>query len=77
MHGSVNLTMPYTYQFAGKLDEATMDMMGKPRCGMPDVKKDNMQKRRKRRFALEGSRWNNNQPITWKITQFTPRFEPS
>lgn len=40
----------------GKVDRATLNMMRKPRCGVPDVE-DGTFKSRKRRFNVFGSKW--------------------
>ena len=42
----------------GIIDEDTMELMRTPRCGLPDVKvEDGAAGTRKKRFALQGSRW--------------------
>ena len=41
----------------GKLDNATINLMAKPRCGDPDVIPGGQKLRRKRRYALAGSKW--------------------
>ena len=48
-------------RFAGinetcKLDQATISLMGTPRCGMPD-KSPADKARRKRRYTLHGTYW--------------------
>lgn len=40
----------------GKVDAATLNMMKKPRCGVPDVE-DGAFKTRKRRYSTFGSKW--------------------
>ena len=40
----------------GKYDDATKEMMEKPRCGMPD-KQAGDKSRRKRRYNLQGTKW--------------------
>ncbi|KAL9970686.1 hypothetical protein ACROYT_G023097 [Oculina patagonica] len=46
------MSLPVT----GKVDSATLNMMRKPRCGVPDVE-DGTFKSRKRRFSVFGSKW--------------------
>ncbi len=45
----------------GKLDEATLELMNKPRCGFPDVAE----------FVLQGSKWNKTH-LTYGYQNFTP-----
>ena len=51
----------------GKFDDATKLQMQQPRCGLPDVIGSSDSARRKRRYALQGSRW--------PKTDLTYRFE--
>ncbi|KAH9376619.1 hypothetical protein HPB48_005830 [Haemaphysalis longicornis] len=46
----------------GKLDEATMAMMKRPRCGVPDVIGH---AERVRRYALQGAKWDKTE-LTWR-----------
>ena len=41
----------------GIIDEDTLELMRTPRCGLPDVKEEDRVVRRRKRFALQGSRW--------------------
>ncbi|CAH1239960.1 MMP16 [Branchiostoma lanceolatum] len=56
----------------GEMDEATMEMMSRPRCGVPDMNGTNSLARR-RRYALLGSRWTI-QDITYRITGYTQKL---
>ncbi|KAK3727483.1 hypothetical protein QZH41_006424 [Actinostola sp. cb2023] len=61
-------------QFAGinetcKLDQATISLMGTPRCGMPD-KSPADKARRKRRYTLHGTYWRK-KDITYRIKGYT------
>ena len=44
----------------GMLDEATLELMGRPRCGFPDTAE----------FTLEGRRWNRNN-LTYAFREFS------
>ena len=41
----------------GLLDEKTKEYMIKPRCGMPDINEDETSYRRKKRYTLQGTTW--------------------
>lgn len=41
----------------GIVDDETMKMMEMPRCGMPDFGRSDRTKRRRRRYAVQGSVW--------------------
>ena len=41
----------------GIIDEDTLELMRTPRCGLQDVKEEDRVVRRRKRFALQGSRW--------------------
>ena len=41
----------------GVVDDKTMEMMEMPRCGMPDFGRSDRTKRRRRRYAVQGSVW--------------------
>jgi peptidoglycan hydrolase-like protein with peptidoglycan-binding domain len=49
-------------EVTGELDAPTADLMGRPRCGFPDVSAD---------FTLQGSKWNKTN-LTYAFNEFTP-----
>ncbi|KAF7657313.1 hypothetical protein LDENG_00028930 [Lucifuga dentata] len=49
-------------QITGKLNAATLELMKKPRCGIPDIKVG--------LFATHGARWNKND-LTYRIENYT------
>lgn len=54
----------------GIIDEETRKMMKTPRCGHPDKLSDDLEnKNRKRRYALQGSKWPKSN-IRFKITKY-------
>ncbi|CAH0563528.1 unnamed protein product [Brassicogethes aeneus] len=50
----------------GILDETTKKLLKKPRCGMPDKKTVQTSGRRRKRFALHGSKWPKTD-LTWTV----------
>ena len=42
----------------GKVDEKTMEMVQLPRCGMSDFGRSDSTRRRRRRYAVQGTHWN-------------------
>jgi matrix metalloproteinase-14 (membrane-inserted) len=47
-------------ELTGKLDKLTLELMQLPRCGVRDIidaPSGSERRRRRRRYALEGSRW--------------------
>lgn len=58
-------------ELTGKLDKVTLQLMQLPRCGVRDTigAGAESRRRRRRRYALEGSRWR--KPVlTWAITKY-------
>lgn len=59
----------------GQIDLRTMEMMEKPRCGVPDQvgmgSVTRRRRRRRRRYAAQGSKWPKT-AITYRINDFTP-----
>ncbi|KAG5854706.1 matrix metalloproteinase-25 [Anguilla anguilla] len=55
----------------GKLDEDTLALMATPRCSLPDIvgPEDMLKKRRRKRYALSGLRWDKTD-ITWSVHSF-------
>lgn len=55
----------------GMMDEDTIKLMKRPRCGMPDSPKSgdfsatNRLRRRIRRYVIQGPKWSNTS-ITWR-----------
>ncbi|XP_046456168.1 uncharacterized protein LOC124203539 [Daphnia pulex] len=62
-------------KITGKLDEATKELMNKPRCGVPDRIRPGSSRTRPKRFALEGSHWPKKK-LTYKIKKYTPDMSP-
>ncbi|XP_061185416.1 matrix metalloproteinase-24-like [Saccostrea echinata] len=56
----------------GILDKATVDMMGKPRCGVKD-NVGNANKARRRRYALHGSKWSE-KDLTFRISKYSDKM---
>ena len=61
----------------GKLNEETMEMMKRRRCGVKDIQEDGKFQNktevitvlRKKRFALQGSRWKT-RSLTYRVTKY-------
>ena len=53
----------------GTVDKHTMEMMKMPRCGVKDNVGEGAKLRRRKRFALQGSRWSKTR-LTWSIGRF-------
>ncbi len=53
----------------GDLDEETVELMNTPRCGVRDIIGPGTQARRKKRYALQGSRWRTKN-LTYRITKY-------
>lgn len=56
----------------GLLDNATIELMQRPRCGLPDhstnsicFPKSNHTRRRQRRYVIQGQKWSTND-LTWR-----------
>jgi len=56
----------------GAVDNHTMEMMEMPRCGVKDQVGQGAKLRRRKRFALQGSRWPKTR-LTWNIGRFPSR----
>ncbi|KAG8201980.1 hypothetical protein JTE90_027453 [Oedothorax gibbosus] len=52
----------------GNLDDATLNMMEKPRCGVRD-KSGSTASKRKKRYAIQGSRWHMNN-LNYRISKY-------
>lgn len=62
----------------GILDDHTLGLMSKPRCSLPDIvgSEDMLRKRRRRRYALSGLKWDKKQ-LTWSIHNYpSPATSP-
>ena len=57
----------HSLPISGILDEATIEMMNKPRCGFPDNPTAGLSSR----FIAQGNRWNRT-VLTYRVTNFTP-----
>ncbi|XP_043228035.1 stromelysin-3-like [Amphibalanus amphitrite] len=53
----------------GVMDDATVAKMQQPRCGVPDKAAPLKRQRRRKRYALQGSRWRN-KALTYKIVNW-------
>ncbi|XP_051969151.1 matrix metalloproteinase-17-like [Xyrauchen texanus] len=60
----------------GELDKDTLKLMGTPRCSLPDIigMKDMRKRRRKRRYATTGLRWEKSD-LSWSIHNY-PSLHP-
>ena len=56
-------------EVTGELDGETMRMMRTPRCGVKDMVHDESAVTRRKRYALQGSRWKVS-TITYKISKY-------
>jgi matrix metalloproteinase-14 (membrane-inserted) len=58
-------------ELTGKLDAYTLELMQLPRCGVRDTIAAGTEsgRRRKRRYALEGSRWKESR-LTWAVNKY-------
>ncbi|EDO41167.1 predicted protein [Nematostella vectensis] len=56
-------------QETGIMDAATKSKMEQPRCGLPDIVGTSENARRKRRYALQGSRWEKSE-ITYRFASY-------
>ena len=54
---------------SGELDEATLELMRTPRCGVRDIIGHGATARRRRRYVLQGSRWRVNS-LTYRVTEY-------
>ena len=70
----------------GLMDEETLEMMKKPRCGTKDIKDGEFseirlerRRRRRKRFVLQGSMWriDDSAPLIYNIHKFTEQLENS
>uniref|UniRef100_T1INB6 PNPLA domain-containing protein n=1 Tax=Strigamia maritima TaxID=126957 RepID=T1INB6_STRMM len=57
----------------GILDNSTMTMMNMPRCGVKDKVGYGLEAKRKKRYALQGSRWRVND-LTYRISKYPSRL---
>ena len=53
----------------GELDDETIELMNTPRCGVKDNVGPGDDAKRKKRYALQGSRWKKD-TLTWRISQY-------
>lgn len=53
----------------GTLDDATISMMQRPRCSLPDIIGTSELMRRRKRYALSGTVWSKSQ-LTWRVRSF-------
>ncbi|XP_066579272.1 matrix metalloproteinase-25 [Amia ocellicauda] len=58
----------------GKLDKATMSLMERPRCSLPDIIGTSELLRRRKRYALTGLTWSRTQ-LTWSVDSYPNRSQ--
>ena len=63
-------TCPFCSVHIGNLDNETLNLLEKERCGNPDTdafytNQPHLNRRRSKRYALNGEKWPSNQ-VTWK-----------
>ncbi|XP_067949426.1 matrix metalloproteinase-14-like [Watersipora subatra] len=58
----------------GVMNNSTLEMMNRPRCGVSDKMGTNRFSHRKRRYALQGSKWFS-QNLTYHIANYTHRLQ--
>ncbi|XP_061779764.1 matrix metalloproteinase-24 [Nerophis lumbriciformis] len=61
----------YGIPVTGVLDDATLQWMRRPRCGLPD-QPHRSRRQRNKRYALTGQKWRDKK-ITYSISNFTPK----
>lgn len=49
----------------GEIDNETLKLMGQKRCGRPDREGDEEYMHRRKRFAIQGSKWEHTN-LTWR-----------
>uniref|UniRef100_A0A8D8YNF7 Matrix metalloproteinase-16 n=1 Tax=Cacopsylla melanoneura TaxID=428564 RepID=A0A8D8YNF7_9HEMI len=60
----------------GVMDKTTLALMEKPRCGLPDTPTPLDRRRRRRRYILEGRKWDHTD-ITWSLrTERIRNYDP-
>ena len=70
----LNFQQYYGLKQTGELDDATLELMGRPRCGDPDIY-DNY---RPSKFVLtNGDTWRNKQDITYDILKYSNHLSRS
>ena len=57
-------------EVTGKLDEPTLELMGKPRCGVPDIPVSDADGNASK-FVAQGNRWNTNN-LSYRFDNFSP-----
>ncbi|XP_046637955.1 uncharacterized protein LOC124316198 isoform X2 [Daphnia pulicaria] len=60
----------------GELDKETLEVMNKPRCGIPDRIRPGHSSTRRKRFAIQGSHWPKKK-LTYKIKKYTTDMSQS
>lgn len=55
----------------GVIDRRTLQLMSRPRCGVPDEDRNSLTKRRKKRYVTAPSKWEKNN-LTFRILNYTP-----
>ncbi|KAK3094384.1 hypothetical protein FSP39_001038 [Pinctada imbricata] len=62
-------------KMTGIMDRKTREMMSRPRCGVKDdIGNANRARRRRRRYALHGSKWSK-KTITYRVSKYSNKLE--
>lgn len=57
----------------GHIGNETLELMRRPRCGVPDVTHRKFQNRRRKRYSVQGQRWSRS-TLRWNLKTFNASF---